>query len=142
MLNRLSTLFLFLSMLTAIHSGTCQNLMISISNIQSVKGNILIAVYDISQQFPGDDTFAWAIEPVTQTGSMTVSINNIPFGKYAVSVFHDENSNEILDSNFLKIPKEPYGFSNNARGRFGPPDFEDALIDFKDIQQVFEIDLK
>jgi uncharacterized protein (DUF2141 family) len=102
----------------------------------------MVAIYDVSQQFPGDDTFAWAIEPVTQTGSMIIAIKDIPFGKYAVSVFHDENSNEILDSNLFKIPTEPYGFSNNARGRFGPPDFEDTRINFSSDTQIFEISLK
>jgi len=41
-------------------------------------------------------------------------------GKYAVSVFHDENSNGKLDTNFLGIPREGVGASNNAKGHFGP----------------------
>jgi len=47
-------------------------------------------------------------------------------GQYAIKVFHDENANGELDINFLGIPKESYGFSNHARGRFGPPPFAEA----------------
>lgn len=48
---------------------------------------------------------------------------DLPFGEYAIKLYHDENNNDKLDVNILGIPKEPYGFSNNARGRFGMPDY-------------------
>ncbi|MCX5903988.1 MAG: DUF2141 domain-containing protein [Proteobacteria bacterium] len=46
---------------------------------------------------------------------------NIPYGRYCIKAFHDENGNSRLDTNFAGMPVELYGFSNNARGRFGPP---------------------
>ena len=54
----------------------------------------------------------------------------MPFGNYAITLFHDENNNMELDTNFLGIPKEPYGFSNNAKSPFGPPGFQAALVEF------------
>ena len=45
-------------------------------------------------------------------------------GTYAVKLFHDANDNGRLDTNWIGIPKERFGFSNNAMGRFGPPDFD------------------
>ena len=48
---------------------------------------------------------------------------------YAFSFFHDLNNNKKLDTNFLGIPKEPYGFSNNKKGRFGPPKFSEASLE-------------
>jgi uncharacterized protein (DUF2141 family) len=48
---------------------------------------------------------------------------DIPYGEYAVKMFHDENGNGELDANFLGIPSEPYGFSNNARA-LGLPAYE------------------
>ena len=45
-------------------------------------------------------------------------------------MFHDLNENDIHDINFLGIPKEPYGFSNNAKALFSAPDFEKTLFDF------------
>jgi uncharacterized protein (DUF2141 family) len=57
-----------------------------------------------------------------------IVIKNLKPGKYAFKYFHDENKNENLDLNWIGIPKEGYGFSNNARGTFGPPSFEKMVF--------------
>ncbi len=49
-------------------------------------------------------------------------------GEYAISVFHDLNGNQELDKNWMGIPTEPYGFSNNARGKFGPPTYNQCKV--------------
>jgi uncharacterized protein (DUF2141 family) len=59
-------------------------------------------------------------------GKATATFPDLEPGEYAVSAFHDKNSNGRLDTNFTGKPTEPYGFSNDARGRFGPPKFENA----------------
>ena len=51
-------------------------------------------------------------------------------GTYAIAVFHDENSNGKLDSNFMRIPREGVGASNAAKGHFGPPKFDAAAFHF------------
>ena len=56
---------------------------------------------------------------------------NLKPGTYAVTMYHDSNGNGELDTNFLRIPKERYGFSNNARGTFGPPDYGECLFEVK-----------
>lgn len=66
--------------------------------------------------------------PVSEKGTMTVSIKDISFGTYAISLFHDQNGNGKLDSNWMRIPKEPYGFSQNAAATFGPPKFRKAAF--------------
>ena len=54
--------------------------------------------------------------------SLIVHFKDLPPGEYAAVAFQDVNGNGILDKNFLGIPKEPYGFSNGARGSAsGPP---------------------
>lgn len=58
-----------------------------------------------------------------------ITITNIEKGTYAYSLFHDVNDNGKMDKNFLGIPKEPYGFSNDLKGRMGPPAFEKAKFD-------------
>ena len=52
----------------------------------------------------------------------------VSLGISAITVFHDVNSNEVLDTSLFGFPKEPYGFSNNARGMFGPPEYEACKI--------------
>tara|TARA_B100000287_G_C20266459_1_gene636179 strand:- start:8 stop:430 length:423 start_codon:yes stop_codon:yes gene_type:complete len=59
----------------------------------------------------------------------------IPPGTYAIGVYIDENDNEKLDTNFLGIPKEQYGFSNNARA-FGIPKFEAASFSLNTYKKV------
>ncbi len=63
--------------------------------------------------------------------SCTIIIQNLKPGKYAFKYFHDENRNSNLDVNWLGIPTEGYGFSNNASGTFGPPAFEKTVFEFK-----------
>ena len=69
--------------------------------------------------------------PITDKKA-TVVFENLPFGVYAVRLFHDENGNGKMDRNFLGIPKEAYAFSNNVRVKIGkPPKFEDAKFELK-----------
>ena len=62
------------------------------------------------------------------SGQAQVVVRGIEPGVYAVQAFHDENGNFDLDRNFLGMPQEGMGFSNDAPMRFGPPSFEDAAI--------------
>ena len=60
---------------------------------------------------------------------------------YAFTFFHDLNKNKKLDTNFLGIPKEPYGFSNEKKGRFGPPKFKE--VSFKlNKSSIFKISIE
>ena len=56
-------------------------------------------------------------------------VNDISGGRYAIRLFHDENNNQKMDTNFMGIPKEGYAFSNNAKGTFGPPAHEKTLFE-------------
>ena len=62
---------------------------------------------------------------------MSYTFPELEEGKYAVAVFHDENKNGKLDKNYLGIPTEVYGFSNNARRTFSAPSFEEAEVNLK-----------
>lgn len=57
---------------------------------------------------------------------VTLRFNDVAPGDHALKVFHDVNANGTLDTNWMGIPKEPYGFSNDAMGTFGPPSWEQA----------------
>jgi uncharacterized protein (DUF2141 family) len=68
-------------------------------------------------------------------------IEGLPFGEYAIKLYHDENSNNKMDRNMFGIPSEDYGFSNNASGSFGPADYEDAKFVLNQFVQQHEINL-
>lgn len=57
------------------------------------------------------------------------AVFDVPYGKYAVSIYQDTNENGELGMNFLSIPKEPIGFGNNYKP-LGEPKFESALVDY------------
>lgn len=65
------------------------------------------------------------IKPVEEASRVRYRIR-LPEGDYSVSAVYDENSNDKLDTGFLGIPKELVAFSNNVKGRFGPPKFEET----------------
>jgi uncharacterized protein (DUF2141 family) len=54
--------------------------------------------------------------------------HNLPQGKYAIRIFHDENQNDKMDFNWIKIPKEGYGFSGNPKSHFRSPDIKELLF--------------
>ena len=100
------------------------SLTVKFQNIQVSTGKIFLKVTDRNNQF----ITGKRLKVINQKAHFTISL---PDGNYAISCFHDEDDNEVLTTNFLGIPKEPYGFSNNARGKFGPPSLKDQLFSVK-----------
>lgn len=104
---------------------------VNITGINEIEGIVYVNIYNSKDGFPTEPEKAMIIKQDTVTSkSITVRFENIEDGYYAVSVYHDENSNKELDTNFLGIPNEPIGVSNNAHGTMGPPSFEDAMFNF------------
>lgn len=101
-----------------------------------------MAVFSDEKAYMKDDQrFAEAIAKVETEGEVDIQLQ-IPIGKYAVTIFHDVNGDAELSTNFIGIPKEPYGFSNNPKSTFGPPSFEESVFEFKEDGQQIEIELK
>jgi len=96
-------------------------LFVSFVGITENKGQVLFKI----QNETGRDIHKNIIKVINKTASFNI---NLPKGKYAVSAFHDANSNEKLDKNMVGFPTEKYGFSNDARGTFGPPELSDQLF--------------
>jgi uncharacterized protein (DUF2141 family) len=90
--------------------------------------NLFVAIYSSAANFLMYDDKAIRKVVVANGNATELSIQDIPAGEYAVAVFADINGNGKLDSNFLGIPKEPVGMSRDAKGRFGPPKFADAVF--------------
>jgi uncharacterized protein (DUF2141 family) len=111
----------------AYSSAWCQStLTITIMNLKNNNGDILVGLYDKAAGFPRH-VLDGKVVKVTDD-HMKVSFKDIKPGNYAVSVLHDENQNKDMDQTRLGIPKEGYGFSNNAKGVMGPPSFKKAQI--------------
>lgn len=101
-----------------------------IEGIGKIEGEIRIAMFDSKEKYTKDP-----IHAIVLTADSTTVIweeERLPFGEYAIAVYHDKNENGKIDTNLLGIPKEDYGFSNNARGRFGPASWEDSKFKVED----------
>ena len=118
-------LFAFLSLLSA-SAVTAETLTISVKNISPVKGKLLLALCNSREEYKKKSGSFMARE-VSVTGPiMSITIKDVPEGEYAVKIIHDENSNGKLDTSFIGIPKEGFGFSNTAKVKMGPPSYEKA----------------
>jgi len=104
-----------------------KDIVIRVDKIRSAKGFILVALHNTDKGFPNTNGQAFRVERgVIREGTSEIVFHNVPAGKYAIALFHDENNDQKLNTNFLGIPKEGYGFSNNAYHTFRAPDFSEA----------------
>ena len=107
----------------------------------SEKGEVLVQLAD-SQQDYDDDGAGYRMAIVKpKDGRATIVFEDVPYGEYAIKLFHDENSNQKLDIGWTG-PEERYGFSNNARGMIGPPAYEKARFQLSSAEQTVEIAAK
>ena len=113
---------------------------VTVTNIKEERGSIRIGLFNNENDFP-DKAFAGKIVKVSSNKAKVIFEGLSP-GDYAVSVFHDENENEKLDTNFMGIPKEGFAFGNNAMGTFGPPSFQKARVKVDGNTVLQEISLR
>lgn len=106
------------------------NITVTVKGIDSNEGQIFLALYDNESDFL-DKSFKGTKSKINNN-QCVVTFENIPSGVYAVSIFHDANDNGKMDTNFMGIPKEDYGCSNDASGFMGPPKWSDAKFQLKD----------
>lgn len=102
---------------------------VDVIGLHSDRGQVRCALFSSAADFPkkANQALAHATSEISG-GRATCQFQNVPSGVYAASVFHDENSNGKLDTNFVGIPREGVGASNNAKGHFGPPKFSAAAF--------------
>ncbi len=99
-----------------------------IEGVRNKKGKLMMGIYNRQKTFLKPDGAVAGSRNIEISGSSAAFDFMLLPGNYAASVVHDENSNDELDTNFIGIPKEGYGFSRNAAGSMGPPKFRDAAF--------------
>jgi uncharacterized protein (DUF2141 family) len=103
-------------------------IVVEIGALRNAKGVVRCNLFASPDGFPKQPEKALmsAKAPSIANGRAVCTFENVKPGTYAVGYLHDENSNGKMDTNFLGIPTEGYGASNNARGSMGPPKWQDA----------------
>ena len=133
----LLTTGLSLAALYSAPTALADTLTVTVNNIAKA-GEIHVAVYDNAEAFEADRGEKGGAAPgitegtieMVEPGSVTY-VYELPPGTYAIGIFHDVNLNNKMDNNLFGIPKEQYGFSNNARAFLGPPAFEAAAFELE-----------
>jgi uncharacterized protein (DUF2141 family) len=105
------------------------------------EGDCWFAIDNSREVYESEDT-VWIGKILSiENKEVIVVIDSLKYGEYAVRVFHDENKNGKIDSNFLGIPTEDYGYSNDASGWFGPPSWEKAKFIFDKPEMTIDINI-
>jgi uncharacterized protein (DUF2141 family) len=117
---------------TALAQTPCPGVHVRVLDIRNSAGTVACALFESPEGFPVEFLRS-------ATNIMVIKVRNtrarcdfedIPPGTYALGVIHDENMNGKLDLNALGMPKEGYGFSNDAKARFGAPSFDAASFKY------------
>ncbi len=120
--------FKWVLVLAALAAAPAQaaTLEIVVGNVRDIRGKVLISVC-IPQRFLAEFC-EFNGQSVAHPGEVIVTIQDVPPGTYAVQAFLDDDGDERIRRNWLGIPQEGIGFSNDAPFRFGPPSFGDAAF--------------
>lgn len=118
--------FFITPLLVLVVSSAAAQLEIVVKNVKNDNGNVRVGIFNDKQTFLKNPVYGKVVK--ASKGEVKVIFDQVPAGTYGISVIHDENSNDKLDSNFVGIPKEGFGFGNDSMGTFGPPSFEKASI--------------
>lgn len=140
---------LFLLLWVPFRSLSAQNadtgtLTVRVTGARNNKGKIGVTLFQNAQGFPDDTSKAFrqqSVEIDSKTMSAQLTFKDLPQGTYAVSVLHDENGNGKMDKNFVGIPKEGYGASNNPKKKRRAPTFHESKFSLNSTEQTIEIAL-
>jgi uncharacterized protein (DUF2141 family) len=113
-----------LGWVTAESADLTGTLIVCVRGIMSGDGNLRFVLFDSEKNFLKNPVRAEVVEIKDQQGTWT--IEELPYGVYAVLVHHDIDTSGTMERHWYGKPKEPTGVSNDAPARFGPPKFKNA----------------
>lgn len=108
-------------------TNSLASLQVTISGAKPKHGQIIVSLFSSEETYL-KSPHKKRIVKVDKTGTVVVNFSELTPGEYALTAVYDENSNNEMDTNFIGIPKEKVGFSNNAKGRMGPASWEKAKL--------------
>ncbi|MDD3877233.1 MAG: DUF2141 domain-containing protein [Bacteroidales bacterium] len=141
-MKQIALSILVFCMLTSAFSQTQKKgLLIKVTGMRNENGNLLVALYNNKSDFLNANKAVYQRIVSATTDNHIIFFENIPMASYAVAVIHDENANGKMDTNFLGIPTEYIGTSNNIRSRFGAPSYESSVFFYNGVFLLINIEL-
>ncbi|MBT8258478.1 MAG: DUF2141 domain-containing protein [Flavobacteriaceae bacterium] len=110
------------------------DLEVKVTGIKKLSGKVRICLVHSKEDFLKNCYQSQDIK--VGSHEVTAVFHDLEPKEYAISIYHDEDDNNELNSNFLGIPREDYGFSNNPKSMFGPPKYEKCTFQLKSNKQV------
>ncbi len=126
---------------TSISSVQAGELVVHITGMQGKSGQIMVQLFDSETAWSEESSLRNAALDFKE-GRATWTVADLPEGQYGIRSYHDKNSNNQLDTNFLGIPRERFGFSNNAKAGMGPPGWQAVRFSIDSAPREIEIGLQ
>jgi uncharacterized protein (DUF2141 family) len=111
-------------LVTGFVSAQKVNLEVDMTGFKNNQGVVKVGLYNSEGTFL-NKTFK-KLQSEIKNSQANVTFEGLEKGEYAVSIYQDENLNNVMDKNFFGIPSEDYMASNNEKGSFGPPKYQKA----------------
>jgi len=118
--------------LALVSAAAAADLTVTINGARNANGAIAAGIFNGENGFPKPAAAFAAFRIRAATGPVSFTVHNLPPGRYAVTSYHDENSNGKLDADETGLPTEGYGVSNNAREVLSPPQWSKASFELSE----------
>ncbi len=136
-------LIFFLSLVASVFApltASAGDVRVRFIGIEQEIGKVYAALFDSAAAHEAGERMAGQ-DAIAVKAGVEMVFADLPPGTYSMRAFHDLNGNGELDRSFVGKPKEPYGFSRNARGRFGPPSFDEVSFELNEEGATLEVRL-
>jgi uncharacterized protein (DUF2141 family) len=121
--------------------GQTHSIRVEITGMEEIKGKIQLRLFNSSKTWLKENKECCFVVLDVKSDTVVHTFAGWPAGEYGLAAFHDENSNGEMDTNFFGMPKERYAFSNQAKGKFGPPGFDKASFQVEsDITVLLQVE--
>jgi uncharacterized protein (DUF2141 family) len=107
-----------------------------VTGLQTDDGHVICTLYEDTESWLSSDVYRATTKARPADGVAVCVFPSIPAGTYAVSFIHDANDDGALDKNFIGIPREPWGVSQDAPARLGAPSFEAASFEHPGVEEL------
>lgn len=108
--------------------GQAADIYLTINKIEGTNGQLVIGIFDNSTDFKEKANPFKAAKLEVTDSTVFYTFSDIPAGKYAMAVFHDENSDGKVNVKSMKIPIEGVGISGKKTGKLRPPKFKEMAF--------------
>ncbi len=113
---------------------------ITFTNVEVGKGVLRSALY-VKDGFLKRDGELYDSKEPTNSSTIVVTYDNIPYGTYAIASYQDKNEDAKLSANAIGIPKEAYGFSKPLKSKWRVPKFDEVSFDLDSPNEKFNVKL-